>query len=252
MNYRMIVQYDGTRYEGWQRQQRTAETVQGKLEAAAAAVTGESVQVIGAGRTDAGVHAAGQTANFHLAGKYRAKALEEALNRALPDDIAVSCLEEAPEEFHSRFGALRKVYRYRIRTGAAKKVFERRYVWQYGKSLDLAAMERAASFLTGTHDFTSFCGNKKMKKSAVRTVHAIRFSEEAGELRIDYEGNGFLQGMVRILTGTLVEIGEGKRRHEDAARALAAKDRAEAGFTAPPQGLTLLSVVYEDGYGQRK
>lgn len=245
MNYRMTVQYDGTRYEGWQRQTRTAETIQGRLEAAVRAVTGEAVQVIGAGRTDAGVHAAGQTVNFHLAAPREARALEAALNEALPDDIGISALAEADERFHSRFSAAAKTYRYRIRMGTEKKVFERRFVWQYGKPLDAAAMKRAAAFLTGTHDFTSFCGNKKMKKSAVRTISSIELHEKDGELAIDYTGDGFLQNMVRILTGTLVEVGEGKRPAEEMPHILEARDRQAAGFTAPAQGLILLQVFYD-------
>lgn len=246
MNYRMLVQYDGTRYEGWQRQTRTAETIQGKLEAAVLAVTGEAAPVIGAGRTDAGVHAAGQTANVHLRAPWKTGTLETLLNEALPDDIAVSAVAEADERFHSRFSARAKTYRYRIRTGAEKNVFARRFVWQYGRPLDLAAMRRAAAYLEGTHDFTSFCANKKLKKSAVRTLSAVRLHEEDGELRIDYTGDGFLQGMARILTGTLVETGEGKRTPASVRDALAAKDRQAAGFTAPPQGLILLSVQYGD------
>lgn len=247
MNYRMLVQYDGTRYEGWQRQTRTAETIQGKLEAAVLSATGEAAQVIGAGRTDAGVHAAGQTANVHLRARWKPGTLETLLNEALPDDIGVFAVEEADERFHSRFSAREKTYRYRIRTGAEKNVFARRFVWQYGRPLDLAAMRRAAACLEGTHDFTSFCANKKMKKSAVRTLSSIRLCEEDGEVRIDYTGDGFLQGMARILTGTLVEAGEGKRDPRSAADALAARDRQAAGFTAPPQGLILLSVRYGNG-----
>lgn len=245
MNYRMTVQYDGTRYEGWQRQTRTAETIQGRLEAAVRAVTGEAVQVIGAGRTDAGVHAAGQTANFHLERPREARALEAALNEALPDDIGIFGLAEADERFHSRFSAAAKTYRYRIRTGTEKKVFERRFVWQYGKPLDTAAMKRAAALLTGMHDFTSFCGNKKMKKTAVRTISSIELHEKDGELAIDYTGDGFLQNMVRILTGTLVEVGEGKRPAEEMPCILEARDRQAAGFTAPAQGLILLQVFYD-------
>lgn len=244
MNYRMIVQYDGTRYEGWQKQTRTEETIQGKLEAAVLAATGESVQVTGAGRTDAGVHAAGQTANVRLQTPVPSQELERKLNEALPGDIAVFHVREADDRFHSRFSAAVKTYRYRIRTGSGKNVFERRFIWQYGKPLDLAVMKRAARALCGTHDFTSFCGNKKMKKSAVRTVESIDFREKQGELAIEYRGDGFLQGMVRILTGTLVEVGEGKRKPEEMAAILAAKDRSRAGFTAPPQGLTLMSVGY--------
>lgn len=244
MNYRMTVQYDGTRYEGWQRQTRTEETIQGRLEKAVLAVTGEAAQVIGAGRTDGGVHALGQTANVRLRAARPAGELERALNGALPDDIAVFALEEVDDHFHSRFSAQEKTYRYRIRVGA-KNVFARRFVWQYGRPLDVRAMRQAAALLVGTHDFASFSSNRKQKGPTVRTVSAIVIREEAGEVRLDFTGNGFLQGMVRILTGTLVEVGEGKRTPGDMPRILAARDRRAAGFTAPPQGLCLMSVSYE-------
>ncbi len=244
MNYSFIVSYDGGRYEGWQRQSRTEETVQGKLEKAFSSLTGEAAQVIGAGRTDAGVHARGQRANVHLAISMPAKELEEKINFLLPDDIAVSDMEEADDRFHSRFSAKRKWYRYRIRVGSEKNVFERRYVWQLGKALDVDAMKKAAALLTGTHDFTSFCGNKKMKKSAVRTVEKISFTVEHGELVIDFYGDGFLQNMIRILVGTLVEVGEEKRNPAAMKEILAAKDRSQAGFTAPALGLCLMEVEY--------
>ena len=240
MNYRCIVQYDGTRYEGWQKQKRTEETIQGKLEKTLRKITGEEVQVIGAGRTDAGVHSLGQVVNFHLKGR-----LETALNGYLPDDIALKHMETAEERFHSRFGALEKTYRYRIRTSTEKNVFERRFVWQYGKPLDVEAMKKAAAFLIGTYDFTSFCGNKKMKKSAVRCISKIKMKEIKGELQIDFTGDSFLQGMVRILAGTLVEVGEGKRKAESIPVVLESRNREKAGFTAPPQGLILVSVRYE-------
>jgi len=244
MNYKMIVLYDGTRYEGWQRQKRTAETIQGKLEKAIADVTGEDVQVIGAGRTDAGVHALAQTANFHLEKPRDVSFLAEEINRHLPDDISVYTVTEAEERFHSRFHASAKMYRYRIRTAAAKNVFARRFVWQYGKKLDTGAMRRAAEDFIGTHDFTSFCGNKNMKKSAVRRVDAVTVEEAGGETVLTFRGEGFLQNMIRIMTGTLVEIGEGKRAADSIPEILAARNRAAAGFTAPPQGLCLVEVVY--------
>ena len=218
MNYRCIVQYDGTRYEGWQKQKRTEETIQGKLEKTLRKITGEEVQVIGAGRTDAGVHSLGQVVNFHLKGRWKVEELETALNGYLPDDIALKHMETAEERFHSRFSTLEKTYRYRIRTSTEKNVFERRFVWQYGKSLDIEAMKKAAAFLIGTYDFTSFCGNKKMKKSAVRCISGIEMKEIKGELQIDFTGDGFLQGMVRILVGTLVEVGEGKRKADSLRR----------------------------------
>lgn len=244
MNYGMIISYDGSRYEGWQRQTRTKETIQGKLEDALLRVTGEKVQIIGAGRTDAGVHAIGQYGNTHLSQAYDTKQLEDRLNRALPNDISIHQLEEKDERFHSRFSAREKHYRYRIRMSSEKNVFARRFVWQLGEELDVEAMKEGAALLTGTHDYTSFCGNKHMKKSAVRTVYAINLKREGGELLLDYRGDGFLQNMIRIITGTLVEIGEGKRSPKDLPYVLEAKDRALAGFTAPPEGLCLMEVIY--------
>lgn len=244
MNYGFTVSYDGSRYEGWQRQVRTKETIQGKLEDTLEKITGEKAQVIGAGRTDAGVHALGQYANFHLKEAYDLKMLEDAWNRALPDDISIHGLTIMDERFHSRFSAKEKHYRYSIRVEAEKNVFRRRYVWQLGEALDAEAMRRGAAFLTGTHDFTSFCGNRHFKKSAVRSISDISLSLSGGELCIDYRGSGFLQNMIRIITGTLVEIGEGKKKAEQMPAILEAKDRSAAGFTAPPQGLVLVEVVY--------
>lgn len=244
-NYSFIVSYDGSRYEGWQRQVRTEETIQGKLEKALEKLTGEEAKVIGAGRTDAGVHARGQCANVHLSVALPAKHLEEELNRLLPDDIGVSRMREAGERFHSRFSATGKFYRYRIRVGSEKNVFERRYVWQLGEALDMSAMEEAAHLLEGRHDFTSFCGNRHMKKSCVRDVREISLHVSEGELAIDFIGDGFLQNMIRILVGTLVEVGEGKRKPSEMEAILAAHDRSCAGFTAPACGLCLEKVMYE-------
>ena len=243
-NYGFIVSYDGGRYDGWQRQIRTGETIQGKLEETLRKITGESAQVIGAGRTDAGVHALGQHANVHLSALIQPTWLQEAWNRALPDDISIHGLKEVDERFHSRFFAKEKYYRYRIRTSAEKDVFSRRYVWQLGESLDVDAMRKGAAFLLGAHDFTAFCGNKHMKKSAVRSIRDISIIEAQGELHLCFLGDGFLQNMIRIITGTLVEIGEGKRKAEDIPSILLSKDRSRAGFTAPPQGLCLMEVSY--------
>ena len=181
-NYSFIVSYDGSRYEGWQRQTRTEETIQGKLEKALRKLTGEEVQVIGAGRTDAGVHARGQCANVQLSVALPVRQLEDELNRLLPDDIGVSRMRIAGERFHSRFSATGKFYRYRIRTGSEKNVFTRRYVWQLGEALDIPAMEEAAHLLEGRHDFKSFCGNRHMKKSCVRDVKEISLHVTEGEL----------------------------------------------------------------------
>lgn len=243
-NYRIIVQYDGTRYRGWQSQNSTEDTIQGKLQAVLTKLAGTEVEIIGSGRTDAGVHARGQVANFHWKGTYGKEEILDYLNRYLPKDIAVSAIEEVEERFHSRYQARSKTYLYRIHTGRIPEVFERKYVYDYRAPLAVERMRKAAQALTGTHDFKSFCGNKKMKKSTVRTIYEIRMEETEKELCIYYTGDGFLQNMVRILTGTLIEIGDGRREPEDIGRILEAKDREAAGYTAPACGLTLFAVEY--------
>lgn len=243
-NYRIVIQYDGTRYRGWQSQNSTDDTIQGKIQAVLTKMAGEEIGLIGSGRTDAGVHAMGQVANFHLQGQYDKEEIFDYLNRYLPEDIAVSRIEEVGERFHSRYQAKSKTYLYRIHRGRVPEVFERKYVYDYQTPLAVERMRRAASLLVGTHDFKSFCGNKKMKKSTVRTIYEIRLEEAGQELRIYYTGDGFLQNMVRILTGTLIEIGDGRREPEEIAAILEAKDREAAGYTAPACGLTLFFVDY--------
>lgn len=244
-NYKITIQYDGTRYRGWQSQNSTDETIQGKLIDVLSRMAGEQVAVIGSGRTDAGVHARGQAANFCLNGAWKPIEVQEYLNRYLPEDIAVVDIMQVDARFHSRYQAKNKTYLYRIHTGKVPEVFERKYVYHYPVSLDIKRMEQAAQLLVGTHDFRSFCGNKKMKKSTVRTIYEIRIEETASEVQISYTGDGFLQNMVRILTGTLIEIGDGRRAPEEITEILAAKNRECAGYTAPACGLTLLRVSYE-------
>ncbi|MDY3919719.1 MAG: tRNA pseudouridine(38-40) synthase TruA [Candidatus Limivivens sp.] len=247
MNYKMIVQYDGTRYDGWQRQGNTDNTIQGKIEETLTRITGEPVEIFGAGRTDAGVHALGQAANFHLqTANFTGKELVDSLNRFLPEDIGILSAEEVPERFHCRLNAKGKTYCYRIGTGERKNVFERRQIYPVEGSLDRAAMERAAGFLKGEHDFKGFCANKRMKKSTVRNIWNITFEETQGELRIVYTGDGFLYHMIRIMTGTLIETGQGRRTPESVLEILEKKDRALAGYTAPARGLTLVEVFYPD------
>lgn len=245
-NYRITVQYDGTRYRGWQTLGSTDETIQGKLADVLSKMAGADVAVIGSGRTDAGVHARGQVANFYLSDAWDTEEIQDYLNRYLPEDIAVTQCRKVDERFHSRYQAKRKTYLYRIHTGRIPEVFERKYVYDYQMPLDAERMKKAAELLTGTHDFRSFCGNKKMKKSTVRTIYDIRVEKNGQELQLFYTGDGFLQNMVRILTGTLIEIGDGRREPEEIAEILEAKDRECAGYTAPACGLTLLEVVYED------
>lgn len=243
-NYRIVIQYDGTRYRGWQSQNDTEATIQGKLQSVISRMTGEDAAVIGSGRTDAGVHAIGQVANFHLKAIWDEQELLMGLNRYLPEDIAVSGIELVGDRFHSRYQATRKTYRYRIHTGRIPEVFERKYVYAYDTPLDIGRMREAAELLVGTHDFKSFCGNRRMKKSTVRTIYGIRMEELPGELQLYFTGDGFLQSMIRIMTGTLIEIGDGRRKPETICQILEAKDREAAGYTAPACGLALLHVEY--------
>lgn len=244
MNYKLLIQYDGSRYEGWQRQERTGSTIQGKIEAVLSKMTGVPVEIQGAGRTDAGVHAAGQTASVHLQDAVEPAVLCSYLNQYLPEDISVIKAECVPEKFHSRLNAKGKLYAYRIGTGERKNVFERKYIYDFGKKPDTALMREAAELLKGEHDFRSFCANKRMKKSTVRTIYDITIEEKEGEICIYYRGDGFLYHMIRILTGTLLEVGIGKRTPQSVKELLEVLDREKAGFTAPAKGLILLQVYY--------
>lgn len=245
-NFKVILQYEGTRYQGWQRQDSTGNTIQGKLEAILGKMTGLGfVQVDGSGRTDAGVHAYGQVANFKLETAMTASEIMDYINQYLPEDIAVISIEEVPERFHSRLNAKGKTYRYRIWNSHIPPVFERRYVYEYPRPLDAAAMRQAASLLVGTHDFKAFTSNKKGKKSTVRTIHEITIEEcEEKELVITYSGDGFLYHMVRILTGTLIEIGSGERSPVEIQEILSSGERERAGMLVPAKGLALMEVRY--------
>ena len=245
-NYKILIQYDGTRYKGWQVQNSTDQTIQGKIQAVLEQLTGHPIEVIGSGRTDAGVHAIGQVANFHIEDDYHSEEILEYLNRYLPMDIAVLSIEEVPERFHSRFAAMKKTYVYRIHTSSIPDVFERKYKYTYTEKLDVTRMKAAAAHLIGTHDFMAFCGNKKMKKSTVRTIMAIEITEKENELVIAYTGDGFLQQMIRIITGTLIEVGTGRKEPEDMMKILESRDRSQAGYTVPAEGLALYEVIYAE------
>lgn len=245
MNYKLTIEYDGTRYEGWQRQSKTEQTIQGKIEKVLSRMTGKEIQIDGAGRTDAGVHAKGQVASVHLEPRWSEEEIREYLNQYLPDDIGIVKVQRVPERFHARLWATGKCYSYRIGTDSYKSVFDRKFRYPLGEKLDVEAMERAVQDLLGTHDFKSFCGNSRMKKSTVRTIDEIRIEESEHEVRLVYRGNGFLQYMVRILTGTLIEVGLHKRPADSMKRLLEEKDRSKAGVTAPATGLCLEEVYYE-------
>lgn len=240
-NYRMVLCYDGTRYAGWQKQGNTSGTIQGKLEELLSRLCNETVEVAGAGRTDAGVHARGQTANFKLSAHWDCKKLQEEINRYLPEDIGVLSLEEADSRFHSRLNCKGKEYVYRIWNSTVPNVFERKYMARIPEPLDINKMNEAARQLEGTHDFKAFCSLKRYKKSTVRTLESLSVEKYGNEVRITARGDGFLYNMVRILAGTLIEVGLGKR---EIAGILESRDRQRAGYTAPPQGLILEKVWY--------
>nr|WP_296008470.1 tRNA pseudouridine(38-40) synthase TruA [uncultured Blautia sp.] len=244
MNYRMDIQYDGTRYGGWQKQKDTDNTIQGKIEEVLGRMCGTPVSIQGAGRTDAGVHARGQVANVFLDTDKTCEEICRYLNQYLPEDIEITRVTKAEERFHSRLNAKEKVYQYRVVTGVHKNVFERKYQCPLHEDLDVKAMKQAAGYLEGTHDFKSFCSNKKMKKSSVRTIFCIEIEDLGQEVKLTFTGNGFLYNMVRILAGTLIEVGRGERKPEEMPGILEGCDRSLAGFTAPARGLTLLEVRY--------
>lgn len=245
-NYKIIVSYDGTRYKGWQRLTTGDMTIQGKLEAILSRLADTPIEIVGSGRTDAGVHASGQTASFKWPdNRFDEIQLLNDINRYLPDDIAVTSIETVNERFHARFNAIRKTYCYTINTGRIPDVFRQRFQYHLECTLNLEAMKQAASLLLGTHDFTAFCGNSHLKKSAVRTIESIEIINSGNIITLRYTGDGFLQNMIRIMTGTLIEIGRGERAPESITSILDSRNRANAGYTVPPQGLILESVEYD-------
>ena len=247
-NFKFIISYDGTRYHGWERQPGKDMTIQGKLEAVLNKMTGKGgddpINLIGAGRTDAGVHARAMTANVFLETDMSEEEIQSYMNEYLPEDISVNEVRVCSDRFHSRYNAIGKTYRYTCWYGSSKPVFDRKYVTILDKKPDTEAMRAAAQHLLGTHDFKSFCGNTKMKKSTVRCVDTINIEESGNYIRLYFHGNGFLQNMVRILTGTLLEVGYGNITPLEVKDILEACDRQKAGPTAPPQGLALMKVDY--------
>lgn len=246
-NYRLTLCYDGTRWRGWQKQGNTQNTIQGKLEALLTRLLDQPVEVAGSGRTDAGTHAAGQVASFRAKTALTPEEILAGLRRHLPADIGAMALEQVHPRFHARLSCVGKTYVYRIWRGPTPNVFQRPYLYFLEEELNVAAMARAAQALCGTHDYQAFCALKKSKKSTVRRLEAITVEELGPELRLTFSGDGFLYNMVRILVGTLLEVGRGRLRPEDMAGILAGKDRTQAGQTAPACGLCLQEVRYEPG-----
>lgn len=246
-NLRLVVEYDGTDFEGWQRQPCGARTVQGALEAAIAAVTGHDATVYGAGRTDAGVHAQGQVANARVETRLGTGDLVRALNAVLPRDVAVRRIDPVPDAFHARRDALSKLYVYRLWTGPTRSPLRDRTSLWLRAPHDLGAMEEAAGALLGTHDFASFQGAGTPARTTVRSLSRAQLAGAwGGDVSLAFEGPGFLRHMVRNLVGTLLEVGRGRLRPAQMADVLAARDRAAAGPTAPARGLVLVRVRYGD------
>lgn len=249
-SYKCITAYEGTRYNGWQKQGNTSNTIQNKIEEILSRLLGEPIEIAASGRTDAGVHALGQVFHFHcstnLLSDTTASQFLTTLNGHLPKDIRILSIESCSDRFHARLNAQEKTYQYRIDISPYGNLFLRNTSHHIASPLDLQAMEQAASYLLGTHDFKSFCSNKRMKKSSIRTIYSIEITKDSEQqlLLLTFTGNGFLYNMVRNLSGTLIEIGLGLRSPEDIPAILEGCDRGLAGHTAPAKGLFLLSVQY--------
>ncbi len=245
VNYKAVVEYDGSRYQGWQKQGNTENTIQAKIENVLSIMAEQRIEIHGSGRTDAGVHARGQVFNFHLPQEISPADIRNYLNHYLPDDIRVLEISTVTPRFHSRLSAVRKTYSYQIKMKNKRSVFERKYQYAVEQRLDIESMKTAATGLCGLHDFKSFCGNKHMKKSTTRIIESIEITSTEDLLTITVVANGFLQNMMRILVGTLVEVGQGQRNQNSMQRILEEKNRQSAGFMAPAHGLTLMSVDYK-------
>lgn len=246
INYKLIIAYDGSRYNGFQRQSKHPEkTIQGKLEAVLSILFEEEIQIIGSGRTDAGVHAHGQTCNFFSKRTFELDMILDYLATYLPKDIAIMSLSIAAPRFHSRYNVVKKCYIYTIDNNRFADPFMLRYAYHVPEKLNVSAMEAAAQELIGQHDFKSFTSMKSKSKSTVRHLMNINIQQEGSKITLTFEGDGFLQHMVRILTGTLVEVGLGKRSSESMKDLLSALERAKAGHTAPAHGLCMHKVYYD-------
>jgi tRNA pseudouridine38-40 synthase len=243
----LVVSYDGTAYNGWALQTSTHNTIEEMLNMAIHGLTGEEVQVIGASRTDAGVHAYGNVAVFDTASTIPGEKFSFALNRLLPDDIRVVESRDVAGDFHPRHCDTEKTYEYRVLNTQFEIPVKRHFTYHFSMPLDIEAMQEAGRYLVGEHDFTSFCNVQSQALSHVRTIKDVSVKRADDEVIISVTGNGFLYNMVRIIAGTLLQIGRGKGKPSDIVQMLEAKDRAAAGPTAPPQGLFLIKYRFLDG-----
>lgn len=244
-NLKLTIEYDGGRYLGWQRLGDSDKTIQGKIENVLSQLTGTDVEIVGSGRTDAGAHARGQVANFKTESDIELPAMQETLIRNLPQDIIVKKIEEVPERFHSRYNASGKQYSYYVWNETIPSAFERNYSFHYPEQLDLEKMQAACQKLIGTHDFIGFSALKKTKKSTVKTINNITIEKEGSLLHFTFVGEGFLYKMVRVITGTLLEIGAGTIELDSIDEIFESGIRSDAGITVPAQGLFLDEVYYD-------
>ncbi len=247
---KLIISYDGTEYSGWQVQNLKGigpdpRSVQGELNKALQTILGVPVATVGAGRTDAGVHAEGQVAHFNHEKPIDAYRLLRSLNGLLPEDIRVKSAEEVPPSFHALRSAKRKIYHYHLTLEQVQEPFLRRYAYHVRKKIDVDLLRQTASMLVGTHDFTSFANQGGSHHHAIRTLYRVDVVEEKGGVRLEFEGNGFLYKMVRNLTGLILEVALGKLALDEVLLILAAKDRKKAPRAVPPHGLFLVHVGYE-------
>lgn len=240
--YKLTIAYDGTRYKGWQRQGLIGNTIQQIVEECISKLLGYEIEIDGSGRTDAGVHARGQVVSMQVSGKLSVSFLDD-VNEVLPEDVKVCAVELMPNGFHGRYNATAKRYSYLVDTREVPSVFCRKYACHYPFELDVPSMKAAAKWMIGTHDFSAFTDDKT-EKSKKRTIHDITIEENGFMLKISFYGNGFLYHMVRILTGTLLQIGVGEKCALDVKEMLDKKDRSLAGFLAPAKGLCLEEVYY--------
>jgi len=243
VNVKIVLEYDGTNYHGWQRQ-KNACSIQEVLEKAISAITGEKIRITGAGRTDAGVHATGQAASFKTSTRIPLEKLPYAINSRLPDDIVVKSAVEVPEDFHARLSAKAKVYAYTIHNAPFPSPLLRKYTYFFPLPLDTDAMKQAAGLFVGVHDFSAFRAAGSPAKTSVRRVNRLEVGRSEDLIRIEIEADGFLYNMVRIISGTLLDVGLHKICPEEVASIIASGERDRAGKTLPPQGLCLLRVIF--------
>ncbi len=243
-NIKMIITYDGSRYYGWQRLTTSEPTIQGKLESVISEMAGSKVEIIGSGRTDAGVHATGQVANFHIDSTMSIEEMHHYINHYLPKDIVVTEILEVPERFHSRYNATGKKYVYYVWNHWAHSPFQRKYSHHIAEELDIELMKEAATKLIGTHDFIGFSSLKKTKKATTRTINELNIEKKDNSLVFTFSGDGFLHNMIRIMMGSIIDVGLHKKELSHIDEVFEGKTRSHAGITFPPQGLFLEKVYY--------